>query len=214
MTVNDSESLEVVDSNCEDGHFNTNSNVNQDSSTAWIDSNPNMSLVSTQAAVATRVLTASVNLVQAQVQAVDKPIFLLVDDSKTNIRLLLKKITMVLGDSVACLTALDGNAAVAIFKRLVRDGRYKLLAGVFMDYHMPNCNGVNAITQIRSIEKLLELRPAYIIGFSADVSDDSIARLTKSGANSIFVKPSAAGQVEDKCRRLIKDLLLANQQLS
>lgn len=137
-------------------------------------------------------------------------IFLAVDDSKVNLRMLQRKIAIAFENdtnvAVECLAALDGSAAVEVYKSIVKDGKINLLAGIFMDYHMPVCNGVQAIAQIRIIEGSMSLRPVHIIGFTADYVENSIRAMLDSGANEIMPKPTPPNYVERLCQCLVKGI--------
>ena len=110
-----------------------------------------------------------------------------------------------LGNSVQVLTAEDGFEAIDVYKSLIKNGKQNLLRGVFMDYHMPKCSGLEAIQAIRKIEKnnIPVLQPCYIVAFTADLNDQSQMVLLDAGANEVMAKPTPTRQLEDTCVRLM-----------
>ena len=77
------------------------------------------------------------------------------------------------------------------------------LCGIFMDYHMPRCSGRDSIIAIRAMERdFPDLRPVYIIAFTADLSETSQQELISAGANEVMAKPTPAGQLEEACVKL------------
>lgn len=120
-----------------------------------------------------------------------------------NLRLTKRKIQLALGNDVVVKTALDGFEGVAAYEALIKEGKQSCLRGIFMDYHMPKCSGIDAMIKIRSIEaNLPHLSACYIIAFTADLSETSSEQLTAAGANEVLAKPTPTGQLEDTCIRL------------
>ena len=125
------------------------------------------------------------------------------DDSQINLRLAKRKLQLALGDEVTIQTAEDGIEAIEAVTNFINGGNYHLLKGIFMDYHMPRCSGLEAIVAIRKIEKQHpNLAPCYIIAFTADLSEDSQKVLLGAGANEVMAKPTPAGLMEDACVKL------------
>jgi CheY-like chemotaxis protein len=127
-----------------------------------------------------------------------------VDDSTVNLRLTKRKIQLALGDGVIVRTAIDGLEGIAAFKTILKEGNHSLLKGIFMDYHMPKCSGIDAIIEIRRIEQqnIEILKPCYIAAFTADLSDVSRSQLIDAGANEVLAKPTPTGQLEEICSNL------------
>lgn len=87
------------------------------------------------------------------------------DDHKVNVKLLGKKIEMMfenIHDGVQVLSAADGLAALQVLTT-VRDDEAKhnatgslgptiVVAGVFIDYHMPNIDGAECTSRVRLLE--------------------------------------------------------------
>jgi CheY-like chemotaxis protein len=63
--------------------------------------------------------------------------------------------------------------------------------------------GREAIIAIRGIEsEHPDMRPVYIIAFTADLSDVSQQELISAGANEVMAKPTPAGQLEEAVLKL------------
>jgi CheY-like chemotaxis protein len=120
-----------------------------------------------------------------------------------------KKIKLELGVKVEIMLAEDGFGAIETYKTLIRTNRQSLLKGIFMDYHMPKCSGLDAIKAIRKIEKsmagspLSVLKPCYIIAFTADLNEASQQVLKEAGSNEVMAKPTPSRLLEDTCVRLV-----------
>jgi len=130
-------------------------------------------------------------------------LFMIVDDSLINLKLSKRKMLLTLGDSCTVVTAEDGLASIQMYQDYIENGKQSLLNGIFMDYHMPKCSGLEAIKEIRRLEqKHPELIPVYIVAFTADMSETSSRELIHAGANEVLPKPAATGQLEAICMRL------------
>ncbi|MFT4833037.1 MAG: signal transduction histidine kinase/ActR/RegA family two-component response regulator [Psychroserpens sp.] len=99
---------------------------------------------------------------------------LIVDDNKINV-IVLKKALETLGIKAQYVS--DGEQAVAEAQKNVYDL-------VFMDIHMPVMDGLEATKIIRKTNKEL-----VIIGFSADVTRETIEKALAFGMNEYFTKP-------------------------
>jgi len=134
---------------------------------------------------------------------VSPSLFLIVDDSLINLKLSKRKMLMALGDSCTVVTAEDGLECISIYQEYIESGIQPTLTGIFMDYHMPKCSGLEAIRKIRRIEHSNpELNPVHIVAFTADMSETSSRELINAGATEVLAKPPAAGQFESICVRL------------
>jgi len=99
---------------------------------------------------------------------------LIVDDNKINVIVLKKTL-----DTFGIKTYWVGNGKEAVVAVAEQD--YDL---VFMDIHMPEMDGFEATTEIRKTNKDL-----VIIGFSADVTKETIQGAKEVGMNDYFTKP-------------------------
>jgi two-component system, chemotaxis family, sensor kinase Cph1 len=133
-----------------------------------------------------------------------KGTFLIVDDSKVILRLTKKKINLYFGERCHVEVANDGFEAIEFVDNLIQNGTYASLSGIFMDYHMPRCSGLEAIVRIRALEAQHEVPPVYIAAITADASVTSTHDLLQAGANSLLAKPSPEGALEDLCAHLMQ----------
>ncbi len=99
---------------------------------------------------------------------------LIVDDNKVNVVVLKKTL-----DAFGINTYWVGNGKEAV--KAVAENQYDL---VFMDIHMPEMDGFEATEEIRKTHKDL-----VIIGFSADVTKETIQGAKVVGMNDYFTKP-------------------------
>ena len=99
---------------------------------------------------------------------------LIVDDNKVNVVVLKKTL-----DAFGINTYWVGNGKEAV--KAVSENQYDL---VFMDIHMPEMDGFEATEEIRKTQKDL-----VIIGFSADVTKETIQGAKEVGMNDYFTKP-------------------------
>ncbi|RYH13087.1 GAF domain-containing protein [archaeon] len=144
-------------------------------------------------------------------------IYIVVDDSNVNLRLTKRKIQLTLGNDVTVRTAVDGLEAIELYHELLRTGKQGQVRGIFMDYHMPRCSGLDAIIEIRKKElhhiqtltnsseddsSMMAFTPCYIIAFTADLSETSRKGLINAGANEVLAKPTPSGEMETICNRL------------
>jgi light-regulated signal transduction histidine kinase (bacteriophytochrome)/CheY-like chemotaxis protein len=130
-------------------------------------------------------------------------VFLVVDDSMVNLRLTKRKINMTLEDNALVKFAMDGLQAIEFVEKAISEFKYSDLVGIFMDYHMPKCSGLQAIVEIRKLERKYQALPVYIIAFTADVSETTTHELINAGANEVLPKPTPNGKMEDICVRLL-----------
>jgi light-regulated signal transduction histidine kinase (bacteriophytochrome)/CheY-like chemotaxis protein len=130
--------------------------------------------------------------------------FLIVDDSKINIRLTKRKIQLQLSDKVPVDYAYDGLEGIEYYKKALEAKTTDKITGIFMDYHMPNCSGVECILELRRLEKLYNVPPVYIIAFTADLSETSHRSLLNAGADEIMGKPTCEGVVESTSLRVLR----------
>lgn len=125
----------------------------------------------------------------------DKPLhFLVVDDSKVNVMLARKQIERAFAGATVH-TALDGKLAVEEIERLTKLGEH--IDGVFMDYHMPVLDGLEATRQLRTNNS-----PIPITILTADVTETSRQAIVASGADFILLKPSRPHQVVEMCVKM------------
>lgn len=111
---------------------------------------------------------------------------LLVDDSKSNRKLLDRLMTM---RGHRCEQADDGTKGVEMALKAESFGQpYDL---IFMDYEMPTLNGPEAVKQIR--ERGCDV---YIIGLTGNIMADDVSYFHACGANAVFPKPFKVREFE------------------
>jgi len=104
---------------------------------------------------------------------------LLVDDSKSNRKLLNRLMTM---RGHRCEQAEDGQMGLEMAIKAEQFAQpYDL---IFMDYEMPRLNGPDAVKQIRQNDSNV-----YIIGLTGNIMPDDVAYFHACGANAVFPKP-------------------------
>lgn len=122
---------------------------------------------------------------------------LVVDDNKVNVRILKKTLSLELertGLGIEVLSAEGGEEAIALYKE-------RLPSIVIIDYHMPGMDGIGATNAIRRYEADRNLVPAYIMSYTADMSDESHSLLMACGSNAIMAKPPAKGFIATLVRK-------------
>lgn len=122
------------------------------------------------------------------------------DDNKVNVKILARGLELDLKnqklDHIEILTADGGTKTVELYQQR----RPSLL---FVDYHMPDMNGDEATKRIRKYESEQGLQPAFIIIYTADLTDEATATLKAAGANEIMTKPPPKGFVASIVARLV-----------
>ncbi|CAM9439383.1 unnamed protein product, partial [Ectocarpus fasciculatus] len=142
---------------------------------------------------------------------------LVVDDQKMNTKLMERKIAIVFEHShtgVQVLLATDGVTALEAFL-VARKGEAKsndgagpiVLAGVFMDFHMPNMDGIECTRRIRQKEAESGWPPVPICGYTADTTQETRERFQDAGGDDIIYKPWQQGQVNDVCNAMLAKTL-------
>jgi light-regulated signal transduction histidine kinase (bacteriophytochrome)/CheY-like chemotaxis protein len=122
----------------------------------------------------------------------------IIDDNRVNVKILHRALSLELkraGLGIEVLKAYGGEAAVDLYKE-------RLPSVVIIDYHMPGIDGVGATKAIRKYENDQNLTPAYIMSYTADMSDEANAVLMASGSNAVMAKPPPAGFVAQLVKRM------------
>jgi DNA-binding response OmpR family regulator len=128
-------------------------------------------------------------------------IYLIVDDAIPILRLTKWRLQQAFGCSIDVRLIDNGSKAIEEFQSIVDSGRHDDIVAIIMDYHMPECSGLNAIVAMRKIEH--EARQDHrvgIIGFSADISEEMNDLLLGGGADCVLTKPPDPGALEHQCR--------------
>ena len=101
---------------------------------------------------------------------------LVVDDNKINLNLMVKVLERM---KINVTPALGGEEAIEKAKEEVFDL-------IFMDYHMPNLDGIETTKIIRNIEGYREIP---IIALTADVQDKTKEEVLRAGMRELISKP-------------------------
>jgi two-component system, chemotaxis family, sensor kinase Cph1 len=125
---------------------------------------------------------------------------LIVDDNKVNVKILKRNIENECkksGKSFDIFCAFGGEEAVEIYK-------IHQPSMCFIDYHMPDVDGILATKQIRAFEADQQLPPSYIMSYTADATLAARDIVLASGANDIMTKPPPKGMIPNLISRLNK----------
>lgn len=140
-----------------------------------------------------------------------RDIYIIVDDAVPILRLMKWRLQKAFGQDADIRQLDNGSKAIEEFRNIVSSGRHSDVVAVLMDYHMPECSGLDAIIAIRGIEKEHAItHPAGIIGFSADISEEMNEMMLGGGADIVLAKPPDPGALEDKCRELMERRLCSH----
>ncbi|CAM9779666.1 unnamed protein product [Laminaria digitata] len=130
--------------------------------------------------------------------------FVVVDDNKVNIRLTQRKIYLAYGETeVTVLSAGDGIEALDLLKSIRKEDNSAILAGIFMDFHMPNLDGIGCTRMIREHEAENGLTRVPIFGCTADATDEALRLFQEAGADDVISKPWGAGVLESTCQDML-----------
>ena len=124
---------------------------------------------------------------------------LVCDDNVVNVKILKRGLQLdlkSLGLDLEILTADGGIPVVDLYKK-------KHPSLLFVDYHMPDLNGDVATKRIRQYESEARLDPAYIIIYTADLTDEATETLMAAGADEVMPKPPPKGYVAKTLTRII-----------
>ncbi|CAB9512453.1 Phytochrome-like protein cph1 [Seminavis robusta] len=122
------------------------------------------------------------------------------DDNVVNVKILKRGLQLDLKNHdlghLEVLTADGGLPVFALYKE-----RHPSL--LFIDYHMPDEDGSEATRRIRSYEAEKGLPPAYIIIYTADLTDEATSHLRACGTNEIMEKPPPKGFIASIVKRMV-----------
>lgn len=102
---------------------------------------------------------------------------LLVEDNRMN-----QKVFVLMAQKLGLEVDIAADGVVALEK--VYQSSYDL---IFMDYHMPNLNGLEATYKIRQMEGIVS--QPWVIGFSANVESQTLRDMMNAGMNDTLPKP-------------------------
>ncbi|CAM9846232.1 unnamed protein product [Ectocarpus sp. 6 AP-2014] len=137
-------------------------------------------------------------------------------EAEVNLRLLDHKIRRFFGDNgadVEMMSATDGFIALEMHEAARRnqsDG--PVLSGIFIDFHMPNLDGIECTRRIRLLEADNGWSRIMICGCTADPTEAIRRVFQNAGGDEVISKPWCPGQVESICNAMIANVLNAEQQ--
>ena len=137
--------------------------------------------------------------------------FLVVDDHNVNIKLMEHKIKTFFkptsGD-IQVLAAVDGLMALEVHAALKSTGPDgPTLAGIFMDFHLPNVDGTECTRRIRALEADNGWPRITICGCTADLTAKVRVDFKGAGGDDVICKPWHPGQVERMCNAMVAKVL-------
>ncbi|CAB9505131.1 Phytochrome-like protein cph1 [Seminavis robusta] len=120
------------------------------------------------------------------------------DDNKVNVKILHRSLKTELKKrklDVEVFTAFGGREIVELYKKM----KPSIL---FIDYHMPEVDGVEATEKIRLFEMENGLERSFILSYTADATDDAVRTILARGTDEIMTKPPPKGFLSDFVDRI------------
>jgi CheY-like chemotaxis protein len=113
-----------------------------------------------------------------------RPRVLVVDDDEDGVSLL----SAFLGRYGEVSVARSGEEGAALATKAIRSGRHFSL--VFLDYQMPDMDGLETLRRIRGLEEVYSVRvPAIVAMTTASGERDIVMESKEAGSEAYFVKP-------------------------
>lgn len=144
-----------------------------------------------------------------------KVTFLVADDHPVNVKLLRYKILKAFDDAslVEVRAAADGQMALDMWDaaRIAAEEDGSILAGIFMDFHMPDVDGMECTARIRRLEAEHGWPRTPISGCTADPTDRTKKKFDDAGGDEVLFKPWRPDQVESMCHRMVARALEAEK---
>eukprot|EP00804_Cyclotella_cryptica_P007284 CCRYP_002530-RA/>CCRYP_002530-RA protein AED:0.10 eAED:0.10 QI:89/1/1/1/0.83/0.85/7/208/1057 len=128
------------------------------------------------------------------------PRLLVVDDSTINRKICSRKIKQLL-PAVEITECASGLRCIEEYEH-----DYNNIIGIFLDFHMPGMDGDEVARKIRDFEKMqVDLkRTVWIVGYTADILDESRNFLIEAGMNNVMPKPEPMHAFEEELRTMIR----------
>ena len=130
---------------------------------------------------------------------VSKRLFVVVDDFEWVRKFAKWQLETSFGPNVQVELASTGMEAVTLLRNLVENGSHRHINTIFMDYHMPELTGVDAIRVLRLMESWHNLPAANVVGCSGDLSPDCEHEFYNAGANATLAKPAEFEEMQALC---------------
>ena len=115
------------------------------------------------------------------------------DDNKVNLKILQRALGSEIKKRNLVIEVAQAPGGQEVFD-LYKKERPSVL---FIDYHMPEVDGLQATEMIRQFEADNGIKPAYIISYTADVTEKAAQLLLSRGTNEIMSKPPPKGFLAD-----------------
>ena len=115
------------------------------------------------------------------------------DDNKVNLKILQRALGSEIKKRNLIVNVAQATGGQEVFD-LYKKERPSVL---FIDYHMPEVDGLQATEMIRQFEAQNNIKPAYIISYTADVTEKAAQLLLSKGTNEIMSKPPPKGFLSD-----------------
>jgi len=126
------------------------------------------------------------------------PRVLLVEDNRMN-----QRVFELLAEKFGLATDIACDGLEALLK--IQEKTYHLL---FMDYHMPNLNGMETTFRIREMGD--QITQPWIVGFSANVEPQILQLMINSGMNDTLSKPMKLSQFRHSISHYLNHLPIPN----
>jgi PAS domain S-box-containing protein len=120
---------------------------------------------------------------------------LLVEDNAVNQRLMQKVLS-----NLGCRFTVAVNGRLALAELAHPAEPYDL---VLMDLHMPEMDGLTAITKIRGGEAGPQAQGVWLVALTADARDDQKERILTAGANDFLTKPLKLSELDAALRKFL-----------
>ncbi|CAM9251158.1 unnamed protein product, partial [Hapterophycus canaliculatus] len=143
---------------------------------------------------------------------------LVVDDNRVNIKLMSYKIRMYFessGGDVQVLSATNGRTALdthAAIRTAPPDGDASVLVGIFVDYFMPELDGIQCTKAMRLLEAERDWPRIPMYGCTADATVQRCGLFVDAGADGVLPKPWNPGDLERFCNNMVMNLFKLEQQ--
>ncbi|KAJ5678345.1 histidine kinase HHK3 [Penicillium maclennaniae] len=157
--------------------------------------------LTSQSDTAASVKSARTNPIMPILTPSSNPTVLIVDDNAVNLRIVEMYCRK---RGLQSYSASDGLQAVKIFSHqqaLAASGAGTAIELVFMDLQMPVCDGIEAMQQIRSLEKHNQWGTTLIFVMTGQDSPSDRIAANGAGADEFFVKPVVIKQLDRVIKR-------------
>ncbi|CAM9566464.1 unnamed protein product [Scytosiphon promiscuus] len=144
--------------------------------------------------------------------------FLVVDDNSVNVKLISHKIRTYFKSSSGNVQVISATSSVeainkhAAIQTAQGDPDAPVLAGIFIDFYMPEGDGIEFTKRIRLLEAEKGWPRLPIYGCTADATVQRYAVFKDAGADGVLPKPWVSGQLEGFCNAMVAHVLNVERQ--